>query len=302
MTECERIVKKGIVDESFLAEETRCDYHISAKMKKVWAIELDLLNEFDRICKENNLQYWVGFGTLIGAVRHHGFIPWDDDMDVMMPREDYDKLLSLNLKLDEPYFLQTILNDKYYFKPFAKFRNSNTTAVDLLRKTKCNNGIFIDIFPIDGLDNNKIVRWIRLMYIRARNSASYAYMFNISPHPIKRLMHWFLRLSFIPYDFKKNYKHIDKIASKIKWNDTNKVGCTVFPPYVNKRNELNKYYFENTEYLPFENITVPVPSKYENLLRVMYGDYMNFPPVEKRGQWHNYKFEPDIAYEDYLKL
>lgn len=301
MTECERIVNKGIVEESFLAEETRSDYHISTKMKKVWAVELDLLDEFGKICKDNNLQYWVGFGTLLGAVRHHGFIPWDDDLDVMMPRDDYDRLLSLNIKLDKPYFLQTTLNDNDYYRSFAKLRNSNTTVISVNKNNKCNNGICIDIFPIDGLDRNEIIRWMRLKYIKTRNVVAHAYMYNTNPNPKARLMHWFLRLNFIPFDYKKNYEHINKIASKIKWNDTDKVGCAVFPPFVSRHAGFNKTYFENTEYLLFENMAVPVPSEYDKLLKVIYGDYMSFPPIEKRGKWHNFEFEPDIAYKDFLK-
>ncbi len=301
MTECERIVNKRIIEEAFLADEYRSDYHVSTKMKKVWAVELDLINEFDKICKAYNLRYWVGFGTLLGAVRHHGFIPWDDDVDVWMPRDDYDRLLSLNIKLDEPYFLQTTLNDNDYYKPFANLRNSNTAVLSASKNNKCNNGICIDIFPIDGLEKNEIVRWMRLKYIRARNIVAHAYMYNIYPNPIGRLIHWFLRLKFIPYDYKKNYVHTNKIASKIKWNDTDKVGFVVYPPYANKHNVLDKTDFEDTEYMIFESLSVPVPSKYDNLLRIMYGDYMLFPPIEKRGLWHNWEFEPDISYKDILE-
>ena len=92
MSEIERLIEKGTFQESFFEPETRCDFHINTKRKQVWAIEIDLLIEFDRICRKHNLRYFLAYGTLLGAVRHKVFIPWDDDVDVLMPREDYEKL------------------------------------------------------------------------------------------------------------------------------------------------------------------------------------------------------------------
>ena len=112
MTECERLITNGSIEPTFLQEEVRNNYVISSNMKKVWAVELDLLKKFIELCEKYQLTYWVGFGTLLGAVRHHGFIPWDDDMDVWMPRADYERLLQLTPDvIGEPYFLQTTMND-----------------------------------------------------------------------------------------------------------------------------------------------------------------------------------------------
>ena len=93
------------IPHDFINDEVRCDYTVSSKIKEVWAVELDLLNQLDIVCKAHNLKYFAGAGTLLGAVRHKGFIPWDDDIDVYMLRSDYDKLIALACAFKEPYFL-----------------------------------------------------------------------------------------------------------------------------------------------------------------------------------------------------
>ncbi len=91
MTECERIIEQGILPKSFFEQEERCDFLVTEKRKKIWAVLLDLLIKFDFVCKKYSLTYFLADGTLLGAARHQGFIPWDDDIDVSMPREDYEK-------------------------------------------------------------------------------------------------------------------------------------------------------------------------------------------------------------------
>lgn len=154
MTECERILKEGFLPDKFFEPETICNFFVSEKRKKIWAVEMDLYRELERVCKKHNLRYWAIGGTLIGAVRHHGFIPWDDDIDVCMPREDYEKLCGLYSKeFSSPYFLQTPQTDPGYYFSFAKFRNSNTTAISMpFKNSLFNQGIFIDVFPLDYID------------------------------------------------------------------------------------------------------------------------------------------------------
>ena len=114
MTEIERIVKRGVITEDFLKEEKRGDFTVTAKRKRVWAVILDLIVEFDSVCRKHNLRYFLDSGSLLGAIRHGGFIPWDDDIDVTMPREDYEKFIRLNDEFKHPYFLQTPYSDPEY--------------------------------------------------------------------------------------------------------------------------------------------------------------------------------------------
>ena len=118
------------VPDHFYDEEVRCGYHVSSKMKKAWAVMIDLLVEFDRVCKKNGIKYFASGGTMLGAIRHKGFIPWDDDIDVMMFREDYDKLLEVGPReFQHPYFFQNKLTDPCCVDIFSKLRNSETTAL-----------------------------------------------------------------------------------------------------------------------------------------------------------------------------
>lgn len=302
MTECERLLFNGCFPPSFLEEETRCEYLVNSKMKKVWAIEMNLLQRFGQLCEKYSLRYWVAFGSLLGAVRHKGFIPWDDDMDVWMPRDDYNRLLSIsNLNLEEPYFLQTTLNDVDYYHEFARFRNSNTTGVMVSANNKCNNGIYIDIIPLDGMCSEKKKEQRRVKSIKIKNVLAHAYAFNINPHLLTRMAAKILHCPLVPYNAKSVFMKLNKQASSVKWEDADKVGVTVYEPYKLEKNTFDKSDFADTIMLEFENMMVPAPIGYQKVLKVIYGDYMKFPPVEKRGLWHSFTFEPDVPYKEFLK-
>lgn len=107
----------------FFNEKTECGYTVKHDMKELWAVELDLLNELLKCCKKQNIRVFAAFGTLIGAVRHNGFIPWDDDIDVWMLREDYNRFLR-TADFSDPYFLQTEETDIGFSRAFARLRNS----------------------------------------------------------------------------------------------------------------------------------------------------------------------------------
>ena len=120
--------------------------------RKLQLLELEMLVELDRVCRANGITYQIWAGTQLGAVRHKGFIPWDDDIDIYLLREDYDRLMTLSDSFLEPYFLQNVYTDHYFSRPFARLRNSNTTGfVTQIERYEANRGIFIDLFPIDGI-------------------------------------------------------------------------------------------------------------------------------------------------------
>lgn len=135
-------------------EEEIDGYVVSSKVKKVWAVELNMLKIFDVLCRKHGLQYYACYGTLLGAVRHKGFIPWDDDIDVFMMRDDYMKLLQIAPnEISEPYFFQNVYTDSMVWG-FSKIRDSRTTAIEFPDMNESfHQGLFIDIFPIDSTDD-----------------------------------------------------------------------------------------------------------------------------------------------------
>lgn len=127
-------------------------------IKKLKEIELEIFRHFIEICNENSLRYFVVGGTALGAVRHKGFIPWDDDIDVALPRGDYEKfLIAAQKSLPSNMFLQTYITDKNYPNPFAKLRQSDTAFIEKsTSKIKMNHGVYVDIFPLDGYSRSGI--------------------------------------------------------------------------------------------------------------------------------------------------
>ncbi len=302
MNEIERLLSEGFISKDFLQEEVRCGYTVPSSMKKAWAIQMDLMVKLFEVCKKHKLRIWVAGGSLLGAVRHKGFIPWDDDSDVFLPREDYDKLLRLPQKeFGDPYFLQSELNEKNLFTPYARIRNSNTYVNEHNmrnpEKLNWNNGIFVDIFPLDGVTTNKFKLLAYDKIIRFERRLIHAYVLNMSPRWQAQFLHKILHWPFIPFNSIKAIKHIHHLAKNTNYNSVNKVGLLACTPYELERNIFNKVDWEETTWLPFENIMVPAPKGWDNILRTVFGDYMQFPPIEKRGNWHALEFDAEIPYK-----
>lgn len=296
-TECERIIRNGILPESFLQEEERDGFIVTTHRKKIWAIELDLLLQFDKVCREHHLKYWLFYGSLLGAVRHHGFIPWDDDMDVMMPREDYDVLVELSADFEDPYFLQTPDTDPGYYFSFAKLRNSRTTGISkMFAFEKWNQGICLDIFPNDicRIEDAPQV-FNRIKYLNIENS-TFMRMSNpyLDEDNKKRVA------QYSGLDPMQSCKEIHQIAKQFKDDTEEHCCCLVCTLSVlEKKIHLTSWY-ETLDYCDFEGFRFPIPHGYHEILSKQYGDYMKFPPVEKRlGHW-GALFDPDKPYACYL--
>ena len=232
---------------------------------------LDLLQEFDKFCTENGLRYWLSSGTCLGAVRHNGFIPWDDDVDVEMPINDFRKLLRL-YKENDNYVIQTWKNDKYFTSPFAKFRDKHTLIYDSLYKYR---GVFIDIFPMEytnkilsmscsiirNLTLNRIYEYLkRVKYRKGKFSF-------IQFHIVSTV---FLATKYLYFSFLPVIRIFGKTTFHKKLRHTYGVGwCD------NVRFEKD---IKKKKKLPFENLELNVPGDYKSYLKNIFGsDYMNIP-------------------------
>lgn len=300
MTECERILEKGILPSSFFEAEIISDYYVDEKRKKIWAIELDLFIAFCDVCRKHNLKFWADGGTMLGAVRHKGFIPWDDDMDIIMPRSDYNKLLEIGpAEFGFPYFLQTPHTDRNYGYSFAKLRNSNTTCIpSVFMKSGFNHGIHIDIFPLDKInldtydkDRENITEHImRCSSFMKRNSIEL-----LDERQLRNYNKYFTENPAVEFDA------INDICSKYKDMQTAYVSNCTNVAFKKERLIWKKEWFEQTKQLEFETITIPVPFMVEERLTAQYGDYLTLPPVEQRGTWHpNVIWDPDKSYLDHI--
>lgn len=291
--------------KGFLNEEIRSNFVISEFRKKIWAIELDLTSELLRVCHKYGLKVFAAYGTLLGAVRHEGFIPWDDDMDFFMLRDDYDELLRVaHDEFREPYFMQTALSDRQFFNGYARLRKSDTTgAVSFTDSPDFNNGIFIDIFVLDGMHNNpKIVekqkrKTLLLSYLLFSYNARVKYLITWKQKLLYPICKPFLRLA-ISYEklfmiYERNLKRYN--------NSPSMVACLCVPEFYAK--PLPKDFFDSIEYRNYEFLRMPISPKSEELLTILYGDYMKLPPENERGNWHKniIVFNPDIPYKEYYQ-
>lgn len=302
---------KTDIPEGFLKEEERCGFVVKHEMKEVWAIELDLFSEFDRVCKKYSLPYVASGGTILGAVRHEGFIPWDDDIDLMMLREDYVKLCEIApSEFRHPYFFQTEDTDPGFMRDFARLRNSLTTGIQMIEyqsRPTYNQGIFIDIFPMDALidDERRYKRQVRSYdFYHKIFTLSSAIIYNAQYHEVSQMtvklrciLHYlfgaFLKLMKIDrYSFRKT----QQICQRYNFMDTKYVSLLSFDIHNLKHSNL-KTVFNDITYKKFEYVKMPIPSDYEEHLKKKYGDYMTFKRIPNfHGEMI---FDTNISYVDY---
>lgn len=291
--------------EFFLQEEVRCEYVVSAKMKRVWAIQLDLLEVFSRVCEENGLRYFLDGGTLLGAVRHGGFIPWDDDVDVIMPRADYDRLCKIAAQVfPNPYFFQTALTEPGLFRTHAQLRNSSTTGYILQdAPLSINKGIFLDIFILDGLPNSpllselhkQVVEFSKKLLLLAYNT-EYGHL-----TLCKRILYRTFHLLLKAISFQNCYRFFDQqILARYSRRDTLTVGDLTLGWRENVH--WKREWFSDYIYMPFEHLHLRVPIGYDSVLITQYGNYQEIPPQAQRGQnQHGELFlDPDRPYTFYF--
>ena len=228
---------------------------------------LEVLEKFDDICKKNNIKYFLYAGTLLGAVRHKGFIPWDDDVDVIMPREDYNKLKEVCEKEEiAPYVLVDAYISKDYTFTYPRFRKSDTTYI--MRGEIANNfcsGIYIDIFCYDYLSSNKMVAAIqRRAFKNYHRLVSFGYSQHV--HHITYFEEYFFKAISKIVGKRNLMKFFQKVTSIGKEEKSDRIIMDILLPFENPMNEVNKEYFTEQDWVEFEGKEFPVLQKSEQFL------------------------------------
>ena len=251
-------------------------------LEEVKKIQVEILKEVTRFCEDNGLRYFLAYGTLLGAVRHKGYIPWDDDIDIHMPRPDYEKFLELYSKKEGArYEVVTHEKDKNYHVPFAKIYLKGTLVSEYFYKQSV-FGVYIDIFPLDGIKS----RWqaylcgqgVRCMYIK-----TFKFCEGLSIARKLRLM--VTKLILLPLSSHFILKTMRSIATKYNYQDCEYV-CS-FGSRTALREILPRTVFDEHVFLHFEGSEYRAPKGYDTYLTYKYGNYMQLPPVDKQVSTHD---------------
>lgn len=268
-------------------------FFVESMMKRAWAAELEVLAVIDRICEKHQIQYFADWGTLLGAVRHHGFIPWDDDMDIAMMRDDYQRFLSAAPdELPDGYRLLHPDTEETYTETFAHIVNRNTISFakeDLDQFHGCPYIVGIDLFPLDTLPGNQDEEDVQCELLKLLYSV--VELCENKGDELETMITLVEQTCKIKFDRSKELKiqllrMADRICQLYHQDDGGDI--TLLPWFINRKNfRLKREWYSESILMPFENIMIPVPKDYDAVLKVMYGEYQ-IPVRDTQG--HEYPF------------
>lgn len=264
-------------------------------IKETQQISLEILHEVSSICEELNLRYFLMYGTLIGAIRHQGYIPWDDDVDIMMPRKDYKQLLNYFYENRDKYphleIFNHDVNPKY---PYMITRISdNRYIIEMVNEDQYGMGVFIDIYPFDGLGNTleEAKRYAKkgdLLSSICYQSTRKHFKMETTTNSLKKV------LKFPFYCFSKlvgkeyTQKKLKKFEEEKDYDSSKYVGCIVWLS-GGQKDIFERRWLDDFIMKPYEQYEFRVPKEYDKVLSHIYGDYMCLPPVNERVGHHEYK-------------
>lgn len=256
-------------------------------VEELKSIQLDMLKDIDRFCTDHKIRYSLAYGTLLGAVRHKGFIPWDDDIDIMMPREDYERFIKDYCQSD--YKVVSLESDENYTLPFAKVYNDKTVMKEDV-EVDTNYGVFIDVFPIDYIvDNEDSMK----TFFRKKRFFDSIYTLKVvsiksGRSVLKNIVLLLAHIALFPVSAHWIAKKITSIVAEYSKNGSTKAGEVVFPGNTCK-NIVPSVFFESYTRLEFEGYEFSAISYYDEWLTSCYGNYMELPPIEERISTHRFK-------------
>lgn len=241
------------------------------------------------MCEENGISYFLCGGTLLGAVRHNGYIPWDDDIDIMLLRPDYLKLLSV-LESSDTYRCLSMYNQNDYFYPFAKVVDLSTEIIEKNSDYKIQNyGVYVDIFPIDSLPNDNEKRHVyyqRMLKIRKAYYLSLSKKIPTVGNPLRYAPKFCLWIFSRIKGWKYWLSKIEELANMYSNENSEYVGCVVAG--YGEKETYHRFLYDKQIRVPFEEYIFAIPQGYDEYLTCLYGDYMKLPPIEQRVTRHDF--------------
>lgn len=272
-------------DDHFFEEEVRDAFCISSMMKKAWAVELEVLSHVSQICRKYELPYYAVYGSLLGAVRHKGYIPWDDDIDIALKRKDYIKLLKLlPLELPEGYFVNSYYTCDTHRQPWASVVNTEYILRDKEKIKQfwgcpyvCGIDIFpLDFLPVDSQEDDMYMNMYKIVFGVARCFEQYAESGELNQYvsQIEQLCN--VKLSKDGSLHRQLLLLADQLAGLYQEDECEEL--TLITSRLDRNNRAFKFskdWFDQTCDVSFENITISIPNEYDKILKVFYGeDYM----------------------------
>lgn len=252
-------------------------------LRKIQLAEIEILDEIVRLCNKHNIQYYLIGGSLLGSIRHNGFIPWDDDLDVAMPRVDFYKFKEVcEEELDSRYFLQDQETENEYFLPFAKVRKNNTIFLEsYMSNINIHKGFYVDIFLLDNAKKQKGF-WQMLQYKLFTIIKILIWFKIVTNSNDNKTLKQKIILAFVkPMNLSK-LKHIQKKVMSLNKNDDSSFFINMGSRYGIKKQTIPKDKYFPPVKVEFEGKLYNAPNDWDYILTRIYGDYMKLPPIEKR--------------------
>ena len=288
---------------SYFEDEIRAGYYVDAKMKCSWASQLEVLVEIDRICRKHHIQYFAEWGTLLGTVRHGGFIPWDDDMDIAMKREDYERFLKLApAEFPKDYTILNYRNQQEYWDVMSRVLNAEFVCLDpefLEKYHNCPYANGVDIFPLDYVPRDKKDEQLQRDLIEMVKTVADVWgEGKLSGEELESWLTHIERMCRQKIDRKGDLKiQLYKIVCALYalYSEEESDEVALMAKYLEAGGHIYpKQCYEDTIRMPFDCVTIPVPIGYDDILQKKYGDYMknvrkggshDYPSYERQEQY-----------------
>ena len=270
-------------------KEKNIRYEEVTDISEIQQMELGIMEYIHEVCQKIGVKYFLSYGSLIGAVRHQGFIPWDDDMDICMLRDDYEKLQDyLIANPDERYEVMSYKNNINYVYPFMKIQDNQTYLVEEDVRIDSNMGIYVDIFPVDGYEDDQAFKDKMTKIIKKRQLSCYTFKgITNTKSVVNSIIRYISVIIFYFTNTNKYVSQIDELAKSRKVEDYEQVDYLIYKD-MNKPVWERKW-LEEVEIGIFEGKEFMIPKHYHEILTSDYGDYMQLPPVEQQVSHHDFK-------------